>query len=98
MDKTEQNKAIQQFLNQEFDWRLTAGECNFLIQLLAHVVQENPAIVPEAKNPGAKQPLNYQSIRTVVLLNEKLSAQLQQRANERSVVMGEGSVPSDQVQ
>jgi len=96
MSDTEQNRRIQAFMNQEFPWNFSAGECNFLIQLLVHIVQENPAIV---RNPGGqKEPLNYQSIRNVVLLNEKLSHQLQEKAREASIVMGEVRAQSDKVQ
>ncbi len=82
------NTRLQEFLAREFNWVFSAGECNFLIQLLAHVVQENPAVVPGAQ--GGKESLNYQSIRTIVLLNEKLSLQLQQRAHEASIAFNEG--------
>jgi hypothetical protein len=92
----EGQKRIQEFLSREFPWTFSAGECNFLIQLLVHLVQENPALVTGGK--GEKEPLNYQSIRTIVLLNEKLSAQLQQRAKESSIVMGEMKVPTERVQ
>jgi len=86
MQDNEQNLRIQEFLNREFTWKLAAGEANFLIQLLAFLVQENPAFVPDDK--GVKRPLNYQSIRSIVLLNEKLSGQLQNYANEASVILG----------
>ncbi|GAB4239045.1 MAG: hypothetical protein Kow00109_13770 [Acidobacteriota bacterium] len=85
---------IQEFLAREFSWSFTAGECNFLIQLLAHIVQENPPIAPGPD--GGKERLNYQSLRTIVLLNEKLSRQLQMRARESSVVFGEE--PPEKVQ
>lgn len=78
---------IQEFLAREFSWNFTAGECNFLIQLLAHLVQENPPIAPTPD--GGKERLNYQSLRTIVLLIEKLSRQLQARAQESSVAFGE---------
>lgn len=91
-----QSRRIQDFMNQEFGFNLTAGECNFLIQLLAFIVQENPAIVRNPK--GEKEVLNYQSIRTIVLMNEKLSRQLQKHAKEASIVMGEVQVQSDKVQ
>jgi hypothetical protein len=81
------NQRMQEFMNREFPWAFTAGECNFLIQLLAHLVQENPPLVRNPK--GEMERLNYQSLRTVVLLNEKLSGQLQNRAEEASIVMGQ---------
>lgn len=96
MSNAEQNKRIQEFMAREMQWAFTAGECNFLIQLLAHLVQENPALVLSQK--GDKEPLNYQSIRTIVLLNDKLSAQLQKRAQDASIVMGDVSVQSERVQ
>ena len=65
-NQIEQNRKMQEFLNREFDWRLSAGECHFLIQLLAFLVQENPDIVVNPK--GEREKLNYQSIRTIVLL------------------------------
>jgi hypothetical protein len=80
----------------DFTWAFTAGECNFLLQLLVHLVQENPALVTNQK--GERESLNYQSIRTIVLLNEKLSAQLQKFAQESSVVMSEVNVPTERVQ
>jgi hypothetical protein len=92
----DQNRNIQEFLNLEFSWRFSAGEANFLLQLLAFLVQENPEFVPDDK--GAKQRLNYQSIRSVVLLNEKLSAQLQKYASEASVMLGDMNPASDRVQ
>ena len=96
MTDADQSRRIQDFMNQEFGFNLTAGECNFLIQLLAFIVQENPAIVRNPK--GEKEVLNYQSIRTIVLTNEKLSRQLQKHAKEASIVMGEVQVQSDKVQ
>lgn len=92
----EQNQRIQEFLNREFNWKFTAGECNFLIQLLAFLVQENPPFVANAQ--GEKEPLNYQSIRSIVLLNEKLSAQLHRFAQEASVMIGEMKSASERVQ
>jgi hypothetical protein len=96
MSDADQNRSIQEFMSREFGFNLTAGECNFLIQLLAFVVQENPAIVRNQK--GEKEVLNYQSIRTIVLMNEKLSRQLQQHAKDASIVMGEVQVQTDKVQ
>jgi hypothetical protein len=96
MDPAEQNKRIQEFMARDFTWAFTAGECNFLLQLLVHLVQENPALVTNQK--GERESLNYQSIRTIVLLNEKLSAQLQKFAQESSVVMSEVNVPTERVQ
>ncbi|UCF38852.1 MAG: hypothetical protein JSU96_08450 [Acidobacteriota bacterium] len=96
MDSIEQTQKLQEFMAREFDWGFSAGECNFLIQLLAHLVQENPRIVVSAK--GEREPLNYQSIRTIVLLNEKLSGQLQKHAQESSVVMGDVKSHTDRVQ
>jgi hypothetical protein len=95
MTDVEPNQRIQEFMNREFHWAFTAGECNFLIQLLAHLVQENPPLVRSPK--GDMERLNYQSLRTVVLLNEKLSGQLQKRAEDASIVMGEVTV-SERVQ
>lgn len=92
----EQQQRLEEFLNRDFDWRFTAGECNFLIQLLAYVVQENPELVRGAD--GEMEKLNYQSIRSVVLLNEKLSGQLQHNAREASVGIGEVNVPTERVQ
>jgi hypothetical protein len=86
MQEDEQNLRIQEFLNRELTWKLAAGEANFLIQLLAFLVQENPAFVPDDK--GVKRPLNYQSIRSIVLMNEKLSGQLQKYAAEAQVILG----------
>lgn len=80
-------QKIEEFLNTEFEWNFTAGECHFLVQLLALLVQENPLFVTNQQ--GEKERLNYQSIRTAVLLNEKLSRLLQQKAQEASVAMGE---------
>ncbi len=80
----------------DFTWGFTAGECNFMLQLLVHLVQENPPLVTNQK--GERESLNYQSIRTIVLLNEKLSSQLQKYAQESSVVMGEVKVPTERVQ
>lgn len=96
MDPAEQNKRIQEFMARDFTWVFTAGECNFLLQLLVHLVQENPALVTNQK--GERESLNYQSIRTIVFLNEKLSAQLQKFAQESSVVMSEVNVPTERVQ
>lgn len=96
MDSEETNKKIEEFLNTEFTWRFTAGECNFLIQLLAQLVQENPTLVRNQK--GEKEPLNYQSIRSIVLLNEKLSLLLNQYAQEASVGVGTVPVTSERVQ
>ncbi len=95
-NQVEQNRKIQEFLNREFDWRLSAGECHFLIQLLVHLVQENPTLVTNPK--GEPEKLNYQSIRTIVLLNEKLSSQLQNRSQEFSINIGEVQNQSDRVQ
>ena len=95
-DSEEQNQGIREFLNRDFGWEFTAGECNFLIQLLAYVVSENPNFVPDGK--GNKEPLNYQSIRSIVLLNEKLSGQLQQKAGEASVILDQVHPASDKVQ
>jgi hypothetical protein len=95
-NQVEQNRKIQEFLNREFDWRFSAGECHFLIQLLAHLVQENPSLVINPK--GEAEKLNYQSIRTIVLLNEKLSSQLQVRSRESSINMGEVQNQRERVQ
>ncbi len=89
-------KQIQEFMGREFNWIFDAGECNFLIQLLAHLVQENPEL--KVGKDGKTEKLNYQSIRTIVLLNEKLSRQFQARAGESSVVMGGPGTPPDKVQ
>ncbi|HXK59619.1 MAG TPA: hypothetical protein PLP42_06935 [Acidobacteriota bacterium] len=96
MQENQQNLRIQEFLNREFSWKLAAGEVNFLIQLLAFLVQDNPVFVPDEK--GIKRPLNYQSIRSIVLLNEKLSSQLQRYAAEASVILGETPPASERVQ
>jgi hypothetical protein len=96
MNSPEQNRKIQEFLNREFEWKFTAGECNFLIQLLVHLVQENPELVVGEKS--RKESLNYQSIRTIVLLNDKLSAQLQQRSRESSIVIGDVNTHTERVQ
>ncbi len=98
MDETqeEQNQKIQEFLGREFRWEFLAGECNFLIQLLAFIVQNNPAFVINDK--GEKEPLDYQSIRSVVLLNEKLNGQLQQFAAEASVTLNQMKPVSERVQ
>lgn len=96
MSESQQKNKIEEFLAREFQWVFSAGECNFLIQLLAHLVQENPALA--VGREGEKEPLNYQSIRTIVLLNEKLSAQLQMHAREASIVMGEMQARSERVQ
>jgi hypothetical protein len=96
MDTVDQNKRIQEFMARDFTWAFTAGECNFLLQLLVHLVQENPALVTNQK--GERESLNYQSIRTIVLLNEKLSGQLQKHAQDSSVVMGEVNVSTERVQ
>ena len=95
-DPGERNATIQEFLETAFDWSFTAGECNFLIQLLAYIVQENPHFVPNKK--GDKEALNYQSLRSIVLLNEKLSGQLQQKAGEASVILGNVQAGSERVQ
>ena len=96
MSTVEQNQRIQEFMAREFRWTLTAGECNFLVQLLVHLVQENPPVAMSQK--GEKERLNYQSIRTIVLLNEKLSGQLQRYAEESSIVMAEVKNPPERVQ
>ncbi|MGW8180950.1 MAG: hypothetical protein ACWGQW_19645, partial [bacterium] len=62
LENNEQNQQFQRFLNQDLDFVFSAGECNFLIQLLAHLVQENPSMVTGQK--GESESLNYQSIRT----------------------------------
>ena len=95
MDQAD-SQRIQEFLNREFTWQFSAGECNFLIQLLIFLIQENPAIVRNEK--GDKEPLNYQSIRTIVLLNEKLSGMLHRYAEEASVVVGSMKTPVERVQ
>lgn len=89
-------QRLQEFLNSEFSWNFSAGECNFLIQLLAHLVQDNPAFIRGAQ--GEKEQLNYQSIRLCVLLNEKLSSQFQRRSKEAAVVTGESRGPTGRVQ
>lgn len=89
-------RRIQEFFGREFSWHFTAGEANFLLQLLVHLVEENPPIVKNPKNE--REPLNYQSIRTIVLLNEKLSSQLQKHAEEASIVMGHVRNQTDKVQ
>ncbi len=96
METVDQNKRIQEFMARDFTWSFTAGECNFLLQLLVHLVQENPALVKNQK--GERESLNYQSIRTIVLLNEKLSNQLQKYAQESSIVMSEVKGPTERVQ
>lgn len=92
----EHKRRIREFLEREFQWRFSAGECNFLIQLLAYIIQANPAFVPNQK--GDKEPLTYQSIRSIVLLNEKLSGQLQQKASEASVIISDMEAGSERVQ
>lgn len=92
----EHDQRLQEFFNTEFPWNFTAGECNFLIQLLAHLVQENPPFIRGVQ--GEKEQLNYQSIRLAVLLNEKLSTQFQRRSQEASVVTGEAKGPTGRVQ
>ena len=97
MDKNqEENRKIQEFLSREFKWEFMAGECNFLIQLLAFIVQANPAFVINDK--GEKEPLDYQSIRSVVLLNEKLNSQLQEYSAEASVILNQMRPVSERVQ
>lgn len=96
IEQEKQKQRIQEFLGKEFAWKFSAGECNLLISLLVYLVQENPAFAPNEK--GEKQPLNYQSLRSIVLLNEKLNAQLQQRASEATVILEETRPASDQVQ
>jgi hypothetical protein len=96
IEHEEQNQQFQKFLNQEKNFVFSAGECNFLIQLLAHLVQENPAMVTGQK--GETESLNYQSIRTIVLLNEKLSTQLQKHAQEAGIVIGEMQARTERVQ
>ena len=91
-----QKQRLDEFLNTDFDWNFTAGECNFLVQLLAYLVQENPELV--RGQDGERERLNYQSIRSIVLLNEKLSGMLQQRAQEASVGIGEMQSPTERVQ
>lgn len=89
-------KQVQEFMNREFNWKFDAGECNFLMQLLAHLVQENPEL--KVGKDGKREKLNYQSIRTIVLLNEKLNRQFQSRAEESSLVLGGPETPPDKVQ
>lgn len=89
-------KQIQEFMGREFSWQFDAGECNFLMQLLAHIVQENPEL--KVGKDGKTEKLNYQSIRTIVLLNEKLSSQFQSRASENSIAMAGPETPPDKVQ
>lgn len=96
IENREQNQQLQKFLNQEFEFQFSAGECNFLIQLMAHLVQENPAMVTGQK--GEAESLNYQSIRTIVLLNEKLSGQLQHHAQDAGIVIGEMQAQTERVQ
>ena len=98
MDQTkiEQQRRIQEFLNRDYSWRLSAGECNFLIQLIAFLVQANPPFV--VNDDGKKEPLNYQSIRSMVLLNEKLRAQLQDFAARESIIMEDMDPVPDRVQ
>ena len=87
---------LEEFLNKELDWRLCAGECNFLIELLSYIVQTNPSFIPNSK--GKREPLNYQSIRSIVLLNERLSLQLHKHASEASVILGDMHPGSESVQ
>jgi hypothetical protein len=96
INQEEHNRRVQAFLATDFDWQFSAGECNFLLQLMAYVVESNPAFVLNPK--GDREPLNYQSIRSIVLLNEKLSAQLQRYAEEASVIIGQMPSASDKVQ
>lgn len=96
IENSEQNQQFQRFLNQELNFVFSAGECNFLIQLLAHLVQENPSMV--TGKGGEREALNYQSIRTIVLLNEKLSAQLQRHAQDAGIVIGEMQAQTERVQ
>ena len=98
MDQTkiEQQRRIQEFLSRDYSWRLSAGECNFLIQLIAFLVQENPKFI--VNDDGNKEPLNYQSIRSMVLLNDKLRAQLQDYAARESIMMDDMDPVSDRVQ
>ncbi len=95
MDPSSQ-KQIQEFMGREYSWIFDAGECNFLMHLLAHLVQENPEL--KVGKDGKTEKLNYQSIRTIVLLNEKLSRQFQARAGECSVVMGGPDTSTEKVQ
>jgi hypothetical protein len=96
INQEEHNRRVQAFRATDFDWQFSAGECNFLLQLMAYVVESNPAFVLNPK--GEREPLNYQSIRSIVLLNEKLSAQLQRYAEEASVIIGQMPSASDKVQ
>ena len=94
--KIEQQRRIQEFLSRDYSWRLSAGECNFLIQLIAFLVQANPKFI--VNDDGEKEPLNYQSIRSMVLLNDKLRAQLQDHAARESIMMDDMDPVSDRVQ
>jgi hypothetical protein len=85
--QSEHHLKMKQFLESEFNWRFSAGECNFLMQVLAYIIQDNPEFVPGKE--GKKERLNYQSIRSIVLLNDKLSGQLQQQAAQASVILGD---------
>ncbi len=96
ISEEEQKRRIEEFLNKEFGWKLTAGECNFLISLLVYLVQENSSFVLNDK--GAKERLNYQSLRSIVLLNEKLNAQLQKYASEAAVSLKAMRPASERVQ
>lgn len=96
MESAEQQSRMQEFMTQEVDWQFSPGECNFLLQLLATLVQENPAIV--VTGDGGKEALNYQSIRTIVLLNEKLGAQLRQHAQKASVAFPGITDPKEIIQ
>ncbi|MGH9341672.1 MAG: hypothetical protein ACRD1R_19320 [Acidobacteriota bacterium] len=95
-DQEQRNRKIQEFLGREFGFRFTAGECNFLIQLLAYVAQENPPFVPSAE--GKKDRLNYQSIRSIVLLNDKLNSQMQKHAADASVIIDDFKPATERVQ
>ena len=94
--KVDSQPQMEEFLNKEFDWRLRAGECNFLIELLAYIVQANPRFIPNSK--GKSETLNYHSIRSVVLLNERLSQQLNKHASDASVILGKMHPGSERVQ
>jgi hypothetical protein len=96
INQEDHNRRVQTFLASEFEWQFSAGECNFLLQLMAYVVETNPPFVPNPK--GEREPLNYQSIRSIVLLNEKLSAQLHRYAEEASVMIGQMPPASEKVQ
>ena len=96
IENSEQDAQLQSFLNQEHSFVFSAGECNFVIQLLAHLVQENPEMVNGPN--GEVEALNYQSIRTIVLLNEKLSTQLQRYAQEAGIGIGEVQARTERVQ